>query len=232
VKRDDHGGVIWKLTVLLCLLALAGLVYLLRHPLLRLAGEYWIVQDSLQRADALIVLSDDDFYADRATHAAELYRQGMAPIVVASGRRLRPYIGIAELMKHDLVERGVPENAIVQVSHLADNTREEAEVLRGVAEQHHWRKVIVVTSSFHTRRARYVFRHVFPASVEVRVAPARDFSYDPGHWWQTRLGQKRFFHEAAGMVVAWWELRKRAREDSQPQSVVGKSGLNIPYVVA
>jgi len=218
--------------VLLCLFAFGGLVYLLRHPLLRVAGQYWIVQDPLERADALIVLSDDNFYADRATCAVELYRQGMAPIIVASGRRLRPYISIAELMEHDLVERGVPKSAVVKVSHLADNTREEAEALRPLAEQRHWRRVIVVTSSFHTRRARYVFRNVFPPSVEVRVAPARDFSYDPAHWWQTRLGRKRFFHELAGMVVAWWELRKQGNEGAQPQSVVEKGGFTAQYVVS
>jgi uncharacterized SAM-binding protein YcdF (DUF218 family) len=218
--------------VLLCLLVFSGLVYLLRHPLLRLAGQYWVVQDPLERADALIVLSDDNFYADRATYAAELYRRRMAPIVVASGRRLRPYVGIAELMEHDLVERGVPESAVVKVSHLADNTREEAEALRTLIEERHWRRVIVVTSSFHTRRARYVFRHVFPATVEVRAASARDFSYDPAHWWQTRLGQKQFFHEAVGMLVAWWELRKSANEGVQPQSVVEKTPFNAQYVVS
>ena len=66
------------------------------------------------KSDAIIVLSDDNFYADRAAHAADLYRHGWAPIVVASGRRLRPYAGIAELMEHDLIERGVPKDKIVR----------------------------------------------------------------------------------------------------------------------
>jgi len=37
--------------------------------------------------------------------------------------------GIAELMEHDLVERGVPKDRIVRTAHDADNTREEAEAL-------------------------------------------------------------------------------------------------------
>jgi len=124
MRRDERGSVAWKLITLLCFAALCGLIYLIRHPLLRMAGAYWVVEDRLERADAMIVLSDDNFYADRATRAAELYRQGVARVVVASGRRLRPYTGIAELMQHDLVERGVPENAILRVPHLADDTRE------------------------------------------------------------------------------------------------------------
>lgn len=207
MRRCERGGVIWKLVVLLCLVALCGFLYLIRRPLLRVAGEYWVVEDRLERSDALIVLSDDNFYADRATRAAELFRQGMAPVVVASGRRLRSYAGIAELMQHDLVERGVPGSAVLRVPQMGDNTREEAEALWPVVEGHRWRRVIVVTSNSHTRRARYIFKRVFPATVEVCVAAARDFEYDPNHWWESRRGQKRFFHESVGMMVAWWELR-------------------------
>jgi uncharacterized SAM-binding protein YcdF (DUF218 family) len=224
MSRSERGSVVWKLITLLCFAALCGLIYLIRHPLLRMAGGYWVVEDRLGRADAMIVLSDDNFYADRASRAAELYRQGAAPVVVASGRRLRPYTGIAELMQHDLVERGVPENAILRVPHLADDTREEAEVLRPVVDAHRWRSVVVVTSNSHTRRARYIFARVLPASVKVSVASARDYDYDPQHWWESRRGQKRFFHEAVGMIVAWWELRGTSKEALKPQSVVQSSG--------
>ena len=149
------------------------------------SGRAWIVEDPLERADAIIVLSDDNFYADRATHAADLYRHGMAPIVVASGRRLRPYAGIAELMEHDLIERGVPKDKIVRVSHNAENTREEAQVLAQQALERKWRSVIVVTSNYHTRRARYIFLHVFPSQTVVRVSGAHDGDFDPEHWWQS-----------------------------------------------
>ena len=232
MRRDERGSVAWKLITLLCFAALCGLIYLIRHPLLRMAGAYWVVEDRLERADAMIVLSDDNFYADRATRAAELYRQGVARVVVASGRRLRPYTGIAELMQHDLVERGVPENAILRVPHVADNTREEAEALRPVVDAHRWRSVVVVTSNSHTRRARYIFTRVLPASVKVSVASARDYDYDPRHWWESRRGQKRFFHEAVGMIVAWWELRGTPKEASKLQSVVQSSGSDLQYMVS
>ena len=66
------------------------MVYLARHPILRFAAESWVIDEPAAHADAIVVLGDDNFYADRATHAAELFRQGVAPVVVASGRRLRP----------------------------------------------------------------------------------------------------------------------------------------------
>jgi len=93
------------------------------------------VEDPLQRADAIIELSIDNFYADRATRTAEIYRQGLAPMVVASGVRLRPYAGVSELMEHDLIERGVPKDKILKYPHDAENTREEAEALVKLATQ-------------------------------------------------------------------------------------------------
>lgn len=227
----ERGGIFFKLMFLLSFLAFCGLIYLLRHPLLRLAGGFWVVEDALQKSDALIVLSDDNFYADRATRAAELYRAGWAPVIVASGRRLRAYAGIAELIDHDLIERGVPKEAIVRFPHTADNTREEAQALLAVTTTHRWRRVVIVTSNHHTRRARYIFRRVLGDSVEVRVAAARDQEYDASRWWETRRGIKLFFNEAVGMCAAWWELRGERKPPAGAQAVVGVGGVLLPDLV-
>src|SRR5262249_38783173 len=144
-------------------------------------AEEWIVEDPLDKADAIVVLGDDNFYADRATRAAQLFREGKAPLVVASGRRLRPNAGFAELMDHDLFERGVPKDKILRFAHDADSTLEEAEAVAKFAKERKWRRVIIVTSNYHTRRARYIYRHVFPQGVETSVASARDGDFDPEH---------------------------------------------------
>ncbi len=220
--RVQSGGIISSLLGLLFVAVFCAVLYLARGPLLRLAGESWIIDDPLDRADAIIVLSDDNFYADRATRAADLYRHNMAPVVVASGRRLRPYAGIAELMEHDLVERGVPKDKIVRVAHNAENTREEAQALVQQALEHKWRSVIVVTSNYHTRRARYIFLHVLPAQFQVRVTGSHDGDFDPEHWWQTRQSLKALTREFAGMIVAIWELRGHPTAISATPAVVGR----------
>ena len=202
----ERGGILVNLVVLICFAALCFTVYLARHPLMRYGASAWIVEDPIVNADAIIVLSDDNFYADRATRAAGLFREGKAPLVVASGRRLRPTAGIAELMEHDLAERGVPKDKIVRLAHDADNTREEAEALARLAHEQKWTSLIVVTSNYHTRRARYIFEHVFPRSMDVRVASARDGDFDPDRWWEKRISIKKLTHELAGMVVTMWEL--------------------------
>jgi len=223
-KEGERGGIITNLIVLLFFVIFCAVLYLARHPILPFAAEFWIIEDPIDKADAIIVLSDDNFYAARATRAAELFREGKAPLVVASGRRLRPSAGIAELMEHDLVERGVRRDRILRFAHDADGTREEAEALARFAKERKWRSVIVVTSNYHTRRARYIFRRVFPQDIEVRVASARDGDFDPQRWWEKRKSVKELMREFAGMMVALWELRGSSEKEEITQGVVGLGG--------
>jgi uncharacterized SAM-binding protein YcdF (DUF218 family) len=230
-KDGQSGGILVKLLVLLGTVIFCTFLYLVRHPIFRFAAENWIVEDPLDKADALIVLSDDNFYADRSTRAAELFREGKAPLIVASGRRLRPSAGIAELMEHDLVERGVPRDKILRFTHDADSTKEEAEALVKLAKTRKWHKTIVVTSNYHTRRARYIFNRVFPQDIGVRVASARDGDFDPQRWWEKRESTKDLMKEFVGMVVAVWELRHGSEKSETTQGMVGLRALNPQSLV-
>lgn len=208
LQKSQRGGIITKLVVLIVLIVLLALVYLARAPLLRLAGSYWIKTDPPASSDVIVILSDDDLTADRATRAADLFHDGWAPHVVGSGRWLRPYISIADLMQRDLEARGVPRQAIIPFAHDAPDTLEELKGIRGFAEQHGWKRVMIVTSNYHTRRTRFLCDHVFPADIHVLVEAAPDHDYDPESWWRTRIGLKTFFHEFVGMFVAAWEVHK------------------------
>jgi uncharacterized SAM-binding protein YcdF (DUF218 family) len=210
VRRAEHGGIFFGLLVLLVFLAFLAFLYILRDPLMRLAGQLWVVNEPAIQADVILVLGDDDYAGDRAAHAADLYRARLAPQVVASGRFLRPYAGIAEMIERDLESHGVPAASIVKFSHRAANTREEAEALGGLVASRGWRRVLLVTSDYHARRARFIFGRVFPPGVTVRVSAAHDTEFDPSDWWETRLGQKIFLNEVLGYVAARWELRHRS----------------------
>jgi uncharacterized SAM-binding protein YcdF (DUF218 family) len=230
-NQSELGRVFLNLIILLFFLLFCFVFYLVRRPILRFVAESWIIEDPLDKADALIVLGDDNFYADRATRGVQLFREGKAPVVVASGRRLRPNAGIAELIEHDLAERGVPKDKIVRFTHDGDSTLDEAEGLLRVVKERKWRKVIVVTSNYHTRRARFIFRRVFPQGIAVSIASTRDGDFDPEHWWEKRKSIKELTHEFAGMVVTLWELWGRSETSETTQSVVELRALNPQLVV-
>src|ERR1700730_9012175 len=107
---SQRGGVIFRLLFFIFFLAMLGTLYLVRRPVMRLAGGFLIVDDE-PRASDVIVLLGDDYDSDAAARAAELFKAGWAPRIVASGKYLRPYATEAELVLHDLTDRGVPATA-------------------------------------------------------------------------------------------------------------------------
>jgi uncharacterized SAM-binding protein YcdF (DUF218 family) len=210
LNKCQRGGIIFRLAFYLFLIAFLFVIYLVRHPLLRVAGGVWIVNESPQASDAIVILSDDNYNGDRAAEAANIFKAGWAPRVIASGRYLRPYAGIAELEARDLESRGVPESAIVPFSHRASDTREECIAIGQLLSSRGWRRILLVTSDYHTRRSEYICERAFPQGSVLRVIAAPDSEYDSRTWWQTRSGLKIFLHELVGFPVAIWEMRHQS----------------------
>ncbi len=76
--RDaQRGGIIFKLLFLICFACFVFVIYLVRHPLLRLAGGFWIVDDGPAYSDAIVILGDDNYGGDRAAEAAEAFQGGL-----------------------------------------------------------------------------------------------------------------------------------------------------------
>jgi uncharacterized SAM-binding protein YcdF (DUF218 family) len=205
--NPERGGIIFRFLLLIVFLALLFVLYLARQPLLRFAGGLLVVDDSPRASDAIVLLGDDNYDGDRASRAAELLRAGWAPHVVASGRYLRPYASMAELERRDLMDRGVPATAIIPYAHRATDTREECTAIGQLAGARAWKRVLLVTSNYHTRRVEYICSRLLPPGIELHVLAAADSEYSPDNWWHSRKGVKIFLHEVVGLVVAFWEMR-------------------------
>lgn len=213
-RPSERGGIILKLIGLFLLLALVTVLWLVRQPMLRVVGETLIVDEAPQPSDAIVVLGNDNYWGERAARAAELYRDRWAPRVIASGAQVRPYASIADLIRHDLLDRGVPADAVVHFANYGSSTREEAYAVRRLMREKGWKRLIVVTSNYHTRRARYIYRRVLDPE-DVRVVAAPDSGYDPRVWWQSRGSLKAFFRECAGFVVAFVEMQRQEPDASK-----------------
>lgn len=113
--------------------------------------------------------------ADRVWHAARLYRAGKAPRVILLGgnahasSRLGPE---AEAMRVFLRDLGVPEQAI-RIETTSRTTRENAHNSAQLFEQEKVRKILLVTSAIHMRRALANFSglgiEVIPAATDIEV---------------------------------------------------------------
>jgi uncharacterized SAM-binding protein YcdF (DUF218 family) len=204
----QRGGIFFRLIFFVFILVACAVLYLARVPVLRLAGEFWVVDEPPETSDVIVVLSGDNYDAERATRAASLFKSGMAPRVLATGRALRSYATTTDLMKRDLVEHGVPADAVVPFTHKADDLRDEATAVCEFVAAHDWKKILLVTSNYHTRRSQYIYMHKLPSSDQLLTVAAPDSDYDPNYWWKTRTGVKIFLHELGGYLVALWETKK------------------------
>ncbi|MFY9751260.1 MAG: YdcF family protein [Candidatus Acidiferrales bacterium] len=204
---SQRGGIIFRFLFLIFLLFCLVALYIVRHPLLRVAGNFWVDEDSPEISDAIVVLAGDNYDADRAARAAELFKAGWAPRIVASGHYLRPYASASEFEQRDLEQRGVPAAAIVPLPLRVGNTIEEAREVSEFLAAHRWRKILLVTSNYHTRRSEYVYARLLAPGSELRVIAAPDSQYDPNNWWRQRESVKIFFQEMGGFGVTLWELR-------------------------
>jgi uncharacterized SAM-binding protein YcdF (DUF218 family) len=154
-------------------------------------GSFLVVDDPLQRASAIVVLAGGT--PAREAEAAAVYRSGWAPRVVL--------VGTSELVERRaaLEARGVPESAIVAVAeHAADTLAElrlAAEVVRAAPGP-----VILVTSSFHTRRVQAAWAQVRGGGPVAIVHPVADDSYDPAGWWRDGSMARAVAHEYLGLI--------------------------------
>lgn len=158
--------------------------------------------------------------ADRVWHAARLWKAGKAPVIITSG--------ISEEWSSVplLVDFGVPRSAIL-IEPSARNTEENAKF---VAEQvkargeegNALRKVLLVTSALHMRRAELMFRLAFEkyAAAEgsdakpIEIIPAAS-DYD-GLLWKDEVRIDSFFPSADVMadksrtfkeILGYWGYR-------------------------
>lgn len=205
--RSQRGGVLLWVLVSLLLVLVLGTLYLVRGPLLAALADWWVVDEPLEKAQVVVVLGGDSVTGDRVRHAVELYRHGWAPRIVLSGASLRTYFNEVELMKREAVNQGVPEDRLVLAPQTAESTLQEAQALEAVLAQHKFRRVIIVTSNYHTRRARMIFKALYQKrGTRTLVSAADDTRFRPQRWWKDREARNILLWELLATAQTWWEL--------------------------
>ena len=136
------------------LLALGSLLALAAYILaIAAADPVLVVRTRVAPADVIVVLGGDG--PPRAKHAAALFRAGLAPRVLISG------FGDCDYIRRLMIERGVPREAIAGECS-SRSTIENAAFSASILVAMGARSVLLVTSSFHTRRALASFQRVMP----------------------------------------------------------------------
>jgi uncharacterized SAM-binding protein YcdF (DUF218 family) len=183
---------------------LVGVVLSLTPSLwLPIVGRILVYDDGPGQADIAVVLAGDHSGA-RIIGAAELARRGYVPAVLVSGPPGFYGIDEADAAIRFIVAKGYPAEWFIPLKHGGMSTYEEAQFVMDELARRKVRSFILVTSNFHTRRARRIYlaaerrRGGGPA---MRVVSIPDKDYDPVDWWRTRQGWKTAFLEWTKLVT-------------------------------
>ena len=183
-----------RLGVVLILL-LAGIVCLVPF-----SGDFLVVNDP-RPSDAIVVLDGDDRDV-RITRGIQLLQSGQAPRLfydVAEGTIFgKPITGMAAAY---LAETAGPARQQVAVcpTH-AHSTDEETISVERCLQSLGARRAIIVTSSYHTRRALFIFQRRLPQYQWSAAAADDPDSFNPS-WWRKREWTKTFLIESFKMSL-------------------------------
>ena len=205
---------------LIGLLSVIVLAVFSQH-ILTAAGQWLVVSDEPSRSEAIVVLNTGVDIHPRLIQAAELHNAGYADKIVINGNRKTDVL--RELEKQGfqvccawyenstriLVLLGVPRENIIAVSaEDAFDSVSEAEIVGKAIIETGIARIILATSKFHTRRARFIWQNMHQGELSVSaVAASRDI-YDPQGWWRDGKQIRWVLAEYGAWIYYYWKIIK------------------------
>ena len=142
--------------------------------------------NNCQVVDAIVAISGGDTTA-RANQAIELYKNGWSNVLIFSGAAQdKTGPSNAAVMKQTAIQAGVPANSIY-IDENAETTQQNASKTQAIFDELGIKKIILVTSGYHQRRASLEFNKL-TSGVTILNHPVltdQDWSF---WWWATPRG--------------------------------------------
>lgn len=135
-------------------------------------------KQELHPADAIIVFGAAQYdgrpspvFKARLDHANELFRQGLAPVVITTGGAAADPKFSEGGVGHDyLMRKGIPESALIAETQ-ANDTAESAERVAAIMRANHMNSCLAVSDAYHMFRIRMLLMH---QGLRVFLAPRAD----------------------------------------------------------
>ena len=189
---------------LLASLSVCAIVLVASILCFRLLNDYLVVVRPLERADAIVLMAGDT--RDRLPAVADLFKKGVAPIVLLTNDGL---LGAwsneysrnsyqAEWTRLELLQMGVPRNAVVILGYTHSGTFYDSLNTRAYVQANKITSLVIVTSDYHIRRTLWSFAEVFAGSaVKFGIYPSEPYT-----------GSKSFFGQMSRLSTLLMELIK------------------------
>jgi uncharacterized SAM-binding protein YcdF (DUF218 family) len=144
-------------------------------------GYYLSPQSKLERSDAVVVVSGGQT-TSRADKGIELIKEDYANDIVLSGAALDDGPSNADAMAEQAEQAGIPSGDI-HTDEDSKDTYQNAVNSKKILESIGAKKIILVTSPYHQRRAYETFKAVLGPSYTILNSSAFDNRWSKSHWW-------------------------------------------------
>lgn len=179
------------------------------------AGKALIVSDPLRHSDSIVVLASNNM--DRVAEAAILYREGWSRRILLSHpdesfeRASQRRIGISIPTDYDihrsvLRQMGVPDTAVEDLPGHPESTEDEAALIADASRSQGLKTILVVTSPYHSRRARMYLSPLARNGVTVVVRSSRFDSVAPAQWWRRQNDRTNVVLELLKLPKCFWSV--------------------------
>lgn len=193
-------------------------LYLTYPWILTRAGGYFIVSDDDGGpADAVLVLSGDRGLRT-ATAIRRFLKGNIDWLVLYSTDEL--LLGSqkrkGEYAREEAIRKGISARQIL-LPEILHSTFEESQYARHLIGERGWKKIVVVTNAFHTRRARWIFHKVLAGSgCEIRflASSLAEEKHSLDRWWTREDELIWVFNETVKGALYFFKYR-----DYAPQPV-------------
>ncbi len=179
--------------------------YLFHIPVLNYIANQLVYRDNINSSDAIVVLVGDQ--GERLSAGISLFKRGYGKNIVFWGGPAYEKVTYAELFLKQMKESGIgPEIAVWSEEKLLQNgTAGEAQVNMKLLKNKGARSFILVTSNYHSARARYVYAPLAEKNgMKMYVYPSRDSAVKLEGWWRDRESAKIVFLEL--LKTLWYRL--------------------------
>ena len=184
----------------------------MEHDFIKDISEFIFVSDPPENADIIFIPGGS--YPELPEHAARLWREGFAPLVLPTGKysvKHGRFYGVQTktdlyrgayrtefgFMRDVLLKNGVPDSAILREDR-AEYTQQNAVFSRAVTDAAGLavHRAIIVCKAFHARRCLIYWQLAYPDTA-FRVCPVSPDGVTRENWFRTEKGLDRVLGELA-----------------------------------
>lgn len=206
-----------RVIVVLAIFVIAA-VYVSSGIILKQMGEFLVRDDVPVKSDAALVLNTGLEYYPRLIEAADIFKKGLADRIIINGDRKTDSLRYLEEegfisccswyedSMRILEMLGVPRHSITAISaEDAYDTNTEAEDVGTAIIAMEYKRIILITSRFHTRRSAHIWEEMYRDRLNVISVSAKTDPFDPASWWKDGRQIRWVLAEYGAWIFYYWK---------------------------